>query len=196
MKLYRVWIGLALLMLTTGCYTFRDDVDEFMFTTRNKLYAEQAWQASKSMYSDVECRSHFADGFCAGYRNVAAGGNGCVPKLPPRKYWKVGYQSPAGRQKALAWFNGYSHGAVAAEQDGVAGWSRITVAPNTCPSCVAAPGGELPSPEPGPPMLPSEALPPLGSDTEAAPVGEASDTVREVPPLAVESDATGASAPH
>lgn len=83
MKFNRLWIGAVLLTLTTGCYTLRDDMDEFVFSTKNRLYAEQAWMASKSIYSDVECRRNFADGFCDGYVNVAAGGKGCVPKLPP-----------------------------------------------------------------------------------------------------------------
>jgi hypothetical protein len=45
-------------------------------------------------------------------------------------------------------------------------------------------------------MLPSEALPPLGSDTEAASADEASHAVREDSPLAAEMVAPETSAPR
>lgn len=70
----------------------------------------------------------------------------------------------------LAWFNGYSHGALAAEKDGVAGWSRITVAPNTCPTCIGDSGGHGISVERPLAPVPAEALPP--PDVTAVPTDD------------------------
>jgi hypothetical protein len=39
--------------------------------------------------------------------------------MPPRCYWKHCYQNCEGRQKIDAWYQGYAHGAMAAEEDGV-----------------------------------------------------------------------------
>lgn len=60
----------------------------------------------------------FCQGFRAGYENILAGGKGCQPTLPPRLYWKPCYQNPEGQCKIQSWFDGYSHGALAAQQDG------------------------------------------------------------------------------
>ncbi|MDA1230716.1 MAG: hypothetical protein O2856_08080, partial [Planctomycetota bacterium] len=40
------------------------------------------------------------------------------PTLPPRLYWKPCFQTPKGQHQIQSWFDGYSHGALAAQQDG------------------------------------------------------------------------------
>jgi hypothetical protein len=49
--------------------------------------------------------------------------------LPPRCYWKPHFQTPEGRAKINAWFDGYSHGAVAAQQDGFGSLQQLPISP-------------------------------------------------------------------
>lgn len=48
-----------------------------------------------------------------------------VLRRSPPSYWKVQYQTEQGKAMTNAWFDGYSHGALAAEADGVADLNRI-----------------------------------------------------------------------
>src|SRR5262249_9287416 len=109
-------------------------------------------------YSGMECGSDFGSGFRAGYAGMATYGNGTVPALPPRTYWSPWYQSQYGQQQTQAWFDGYSHGVLAAGKDGVNPYSRITT--------TAKPGGRRPNStgnhkvvNPPPPAPPAESTP-------------------------------------
>ena len=132
---------------------------------KHKCEAQQAWNAWSWCYAELNHPFHFARGFKAAYRDVREGGKGCQPTLPPKCYWKSRYQSAEGRCKVNAWFEGYSHGALAAQQDGVGHWNEIPISPtarinlqmqNLQP---ASHGSGYSSPSPGEaPALPS-ALP-------------------------------------
>jgi hypothetical protein len=69
----------------------------------------------------------YAQGFEEGYYDVASGGDGCPPPLPPEKYWRATYNSPVGQEHVKAWFQGFRDGAAAARADGVAAYGTIYV---------------------------------------------------------------------
>ncbi len=125
MKTKRISIVIMLAMCLTGCYAARDDIEASRTGFRNRRHASSAWRDYESLYDDMEYEDHFEDGFKDGYEAVASGRSECPPVLPPRKYWKSRYQNPEGHCKVVAWFDGYSHGAVAAAGDGAVHWSRV-----------------------------------------------------------------------
>lgn len=132
-----VWIGstLAAVTLLAGCgHALRDGWNDLCVSVRNHRHADAAWDRAESLYEHVPYGGHFEEGFEAGYIAVAQGDDGCPPTLPPRRYWKARYRSPEGHQKARAWFDGYAHGAIAAEHDGIAHWNRIPVSPAAMPT--------------------------------------------------------------
>lgn len=106
---------------------YNDVCDDFVVGWRNYVWANQAWHAAKPAYGGQTYLKDFGEGFRAGYRDVAAGGHGCPPPLPPRKYWSWKYQSPEGQGKVAAWFEGYPHGAATAEQECAGNWRQIQV---------------------------------------------------------------------
>ena len=115
----------ALLVASSGCYTVREDIDDCIMEKRLKYQARSAWSDAKSSCNDVEYRSHFQDGFEAGYLNVAQGGDGRPPILAPAKYRSWWYQNEVGNPEAMSWLDGYSYGAMNAEQNGVGQTQRV-----------------------------------------------------------------------
>jgi hypothetical protein len=67
----------------------------------------------------------FRDGFLEGYHDMLQGADGCLPVVPPRRYWSWKYQSAGGQGAVSDWFNGYSAGVTAAKEDGLANISRV-----------------------------------------------------------------------
>ena len=123
-------IGVLLfLVLLAGCAPVQDYLIGVETSVRNKISAHQAWHRWDDSYDESQLNRHFAIGFRAGYENVMNGGNGCQPTLPPRCYWKPHYQTPDGRCKVAAWFDGFSHGAFAAKKDGSGAYSEIPLSP-------------------------------------------------------------------
>jgi len=106
---------------------YNDVTDDFVVGWRNYAWANKAWHARKGYHACEPQLHDFGEGFRAGYRDVAAGSNGCPPPLPPRQYWSWKYQNPEGQAKTGAWFAGYPHGAKAAEEDGAGNWREIPV---------------------------------------------------------------------
>jgi hypothetical protein len=106
---------------------YNDETDSFVVGWRNYVWANKAWHARKAYYAGEAQLHDFGEGFRAGYRDAAFGGNGCPPPLPPRKYWSWKYQTPEGQAKMAAWFSGYPHGARAAEEECAGNWRQIPV---------------------------------------------------------------------
>lgn len=88
------------------------------------------------------CKScHFRRGYEQAYIDVALGGSGAVPALPPPSYWKTSARSPDGHQQAQEWFAGYAAGAGSAvarfggynrvASSGVPGYEQIMYSPGT-----------------------------------------------------------------
>lgn len=106
---------------------YNDAMDDFAIGWRNHVWANQAWKEREHTFADQPQNYDFGEGFRAGYRAVASGGDGCPPPLPPRKYWSWKYSSPEGQAKTAAWFAGYPYGVAASEEDGAGLWREIQV---------------------------------------------------------------------
>ncbi|MFN8709397.1 MAG: hypothetical protein ACK50J_22170 [Planctomyces sp.] len=119
----------AILCFGAGCAAMQACVIDCEVHGRNLILSQQAWGEWSWCYDNLQEPFHFAKGFKAGYRNILEGGKGCQPTLPPKCYWKPHYQSPAGRCKINAWFDGFAHGALAAQQDGYGSLNEIPISP-------------------------------------------------------------------
>lgn len=163
-------LSLLLLMSASGClYEIRDEIVDFEFKIKNCLGARSAWKQCAPEYKSIENNKDFKSGFAAGYQAVAAGGSVCPPSLPPHCYWKSCYATEAGKMKANAWFDGYSHGALAAEADGVAESNRIMTRGGRSSNNHAMEMG-MPTGVPDPTMAPNEPPVPLdGTDLPPLP---------------------------
>lgn len=122
---------------------YNTPTEDFVSGWRDRVWANRAYNARRDFYDAPAYESEFKAGFAAGYRDIAQGGDGCTPSLPPRKYWSWRYQSAEGQAKVAAWFSGFPHGARAAEEDGVGDYYQIQVASwldendlnRDCPDC-------------------------------------------------------------
>lgn len=163
------FLALAVCTLAgAGCVQFQEYANENIIAARNKKMAEEAWRSVESAYPiEQPYRRHFKAGFIAGYYDVASGGDGCPPILPPKKYWAACYQSPAGHEKIRLWFNGFSEGVMVAKLDGVNQWTEIPISVgNECeypeePGEEVPPAGQAPAPPPAPPAPPAATPTPL-----------------------------------
>ena len=127
-------INTVLLLVTmtagfSGCSAMFDGVISCEMEMRNCILSQKAWGHWSWCYDDLDFPFHFAKGFKAGYKNVLDGGTGCQPTLPPQCYWKPCYQTPEGHCKTHAWFDGFSHGVLAAKQDGYGALGEIPISP-------------------------------------------------------------------
>lgn len=150
----RCWMLLTMCLLmgnTVGCnlvtgidnyVAYNTPTEDFVSGWRNNVWAKRAYNARRDMMDPGPYEREFRRGFIAGYSNVAQGGQGCTPSLPPRYYWSWRYQSAEGQVKVQAWFAGYPLGARAAEEDGVGNYYEIQIADwitdssRECPDCL------------------------------------------------------------
>lgn len=123
MKLRSLLLSGLALLAASGCAELQED----KIDNRNKWLARRAWESLEVCYQDFDYTDDFGRGFRKGYFDVANGGTGCPPIIPPQRYWSVKYASPRGHQRTHAWFEGYRYGAVVAEQDGVGIWITLPV---------------------------------------------------------------------
>lgn len=93
------------------------------------LTGMEAWARWSWCYDELTHPKDFASGFQSGYLDVVNGGAGCQPTLPPKSYWKACYRNAEGHCRINQWFEGFSHGAVAAEQDGANVYGHIPLSP-------------------------------------------------------------------
>jgi len=119
----RLWI--IALLLCAGCTQLQEKAIE----KHNRDAAWWAWGSASKAYRangvPHGLRKHFGRGFREGYYQVASGGDGRLPLLPPTCYWGPDYQNEAGQAAIFAWFRGFEDGAIAAEQAGVGRWSQL-----------------------------------------------------------------------
>ncbi len=102
--------------MTLGCFgkhpkycRFHDNV-----LTRHDARKLAHQELSRSYGSDrMTC--DFRRGYEQAFVDVAQGGWGEVPALPPANYWTNCARTPEGHEKAHDWFSGYSAGAEAAK---------------------------------------------------------------------------------
>ena len=121
----------------TGCRFFsglndyiayNTPMEDFVTGWRNRVWGTRAFNIRAAQFGSPEYPDDFKAGFLAGYANIASGGDGCTPSLPPRQYWSWRFQSPEGQAKVNAWFSGFPEGARAAEEDGVGSYAEIQLA--------------------------------------------------------------------
>lgn len=114
------------LLFGLGCSCLQEEIDEDLICLRNYSDSWHAWLYYRHNCPDETWYPHdYGKGFREGYRDVANGGNGCPPSLPPQCYWSVCYQNPIGQAQVQEWFRGYVFGANAARLDGVADYNQI-----------------------------------------------------------------------
>lgn len=117
------------LSLMTGCNALQEELSANRNQAHILMRAEAAWHGAFACYRGVENSRDFHEGFRDGYVAVANGGDGCVPTIAPQKFWgccEGGHDTKCGTR---AWFTGYAHGAIAAEQDGIAGVNQLMLSP-------------------------------------------------------------------
>jgi hypothetical protein len=77
----------------------------------------KAWRSRKWMYEGIACESSFKAGFKAGYRFANCGGDSCQSPGPSH-FWSTGGVTEEDQRESQAWCDGFTHGTLAAQQDG------------------------------------------------------------------------------
>jgi hypothetical protein len=190
-------IGLAICLISlAGCA----ELQQAKIDARNRYLSNQAWIDLEDTYCDMNFDKDFGRGFREGYYDVASGGDGCPPILPPQRYWSVRYMNTEGRARTQAWFEGYRYGALVAEQDGVGVFIEL---PTSLPD---SPKNETPRPnldDLDEESVPSESAPadedpeqPVGEDVDAESENAGDDDAPEDEMNAPANPAEGLPAPE
>lgn len=123
-------LAFALLTLsqTTGCRIWKQaGVGEaMMITYRDMVWAKRAYNL-RYKNCDRPYAEHFESGFRAGYTDVAQGGDGFVPALPPAEYRGFEFQSADGAKCVNSWFEGYPEGVAAAKRDKTGNYNDVMI---------------------------------------------------------------------
>lgn len=110
------------------------------------------------------CRD-FEHGFRKAYRDVALGGDGRTPAVPPKKFWQAAHRTEEGHDRARAWFHGYECGAEHAQNDGLQPYRRLATPDDV------GPGYErLPTASAAPVASPSDRAYPVVNQVDHRPV--------------------------
>ncbi|MEZ6050332.1 MAG: hypothetical protein R3C02_02925 [Planctomycetaceae bacterium] len=72
--------------------------------------SKRAWRSILEHYPERP-NEDFQYGYGQAFVDVALGGDGTVPPVPPECYWSTCYRTAAGHQRAQDWFAGYIAGA-------------------------------------------------------------------------------------
>lgn len=176
MKRFRVLSQLLLPIVLTGCISqLRDEFDDARVAMFNHNLAWAAYCEASPLYCTMSCPHSFKMGFKSGFIAMANGANGCPPVFPPSsKILSLAWLddgTPEDRRNA--WYDGYSHGVLAAHQTGAVDINRI---PGRLPTRqnydLTNPGGApseylplAPSPSPVPLDSPLPGIPPTPSET-------------------------------
>jgi len=133
----------------SGCHGICDQfsyiecMDNAYASYRAQSQANKAWKHYSRQCADGDPhKCYYKDGFLDGFYDVAMGGQGCLPAIPPRRYWKSCYETAEGRLKICAYFQGYSAGVQAGFETGKARSNRLPTSFHsypgpTCPTCPA-----------------------------------------------------------
>jgi hypothetical protein len=139
--------GCALLQDTSRnlCAVVTDCTEAHREKTRDRQWAEAAWQTVCMKDGPVAHSADFAMGFKDGFAEyLYRGGNGEPPLMAPQRYRRLRYQNPQGYQLIHDWFDGFRFGAASARDSGARKWI-------TGPSSVEGqpvPTHDLPMPTP------------------------------------------------
>ncbi len=72
--------------------------------------SKRAWRSMVENYP-ARPNNDFQYGYGQAFVDVALGGDGTVPPVPPECYWSTCYRTAKGHQHAQDWFAGYTAGA-------------------------------------------------------------------------------------
>lgn len=115
--------NLVILTILAGCHSgchvlTRTNTDTWPQTREycrdlDEMYARhratrRAVVSLRQCYRNQNC--DFRSGYVQAYVDVAIGGSGALPPVPPERYWKACRRDPEGHQKATDWFAGYAAG--------------------------------------------------------------------------------------
>jgi hypothetical protein len=153
---------------TADQFEYHDVLERMRLRSRNRALARDAWNEFRSEDGDASYSDDFERGFQDGFVSYSADGAEEPPVVPPRRYFRVSYETPEGHADIEDWFTGYRYGVIAAQQ---AGCRELVLVP-TAPGA-ATPRGTVPIEEEAQPVpaLPSpdrgvmeepERLPPPG----------------------------------
>jgi hypothetical protein len=109
---------------------YNESTNQFFTDIRNKRLADSAWREFRKQNVDKEYSSNFARGFRSSFVDYLEGGTGEAPVVPPRRYWKVHYQTPEGHMAVSDWFTGWRFGTTVADQSDLRHWVKV---PTTLP---------------------------------------------------------------
>ena len=112
---------LLLLLISPGC----GHLAESRQVAVNRERASQAWKFAPERRAGSPISDDYADGWKEGYFDVANGGSGQVPVVPPRQYWRPKFQNNEGQQQISDWFAGFRTGAGAALACNAGSWNSI-----------------------------------------------------------------------
>jgi hypothetical protein len=107
-------LALAVACLGGGCVS---DLNYCAHCVNRWWTTDQAWRNREWMFEDIPCASSFEAGFKAGYRFANCGGDSCQPPGPSH-FWSASGMTDQDRRDAQAWSDGFTHGTMAAQQDG------------------------------------------------------------------------------
>jgi hypothetical protein len=105
---------LVLVCVGAGCLS---EVNSCASWIHQSWTTDKAWRCRKWMYEGIDCGSSFKAGFKAGYRFANCGGDSCQPPGPSH-FWFANGMTDEDQREAQAWCDGFTHGTLAAQQDG------------------------------------------------------------------------------
>jgi len=104
------WSAAALILALSGCTGLSDAKYELS----QKIRTKNAWEEFNACQSQP-LTTDYAIGWKAGYYDVATGGAGCPPVVPPRCYWKPPVFTEHDPSKRDDWYCGFVAGAASAK---------------------------------------------------------------------------------
>ncbi len=136
-----------------------------MISYRDFVWSQRAYNL-RFGNCDRPYAEHFEAGFCEGYEDIARGGDGYVPAMPPKEYRSYEYQCAEGAQCVNAWFEGYPAGVAAARKDKIGNYNNIMIS-RMINSAISQESAEK--------VLPSD-VPILNSESSAGPPTPSTNT--------------------
>jgi hypothetical protein len=110
----RLVIAVGVAWLAAGCVS---ELNSCATWVEQTYVTNRAWRDRKWMYEGIACESSFKAGFKAGYRFANCGGDVCQPPGPSH-FWFASGMTEQDQRDAQAWCDGFTHGSLAAQQDG------------------------------------------------------------------------------
>ncbi len=111
----------------------------------DSITAHKARMAARECLKAISHQQHcsFSDDYVFGFEqafvDIAQGGWGLTPAVPPRRYWGLCHRTGYGKSEACEWFDGYSAGAERARA--VLGDEAVIATSFRCQQCGGQCGG-------------------------------------------------------